>query len=149
MALADRAAAHFGRFVCDRSDGELLALMESWRRRPLLWAIFWTLPRRLDHEAVGDEQALIEIRIRDEGRGRPDSRQLLIGRGRCRVSRHGLGDPESVVGFDPVSFLRFVAGQAGARELFVSGRLSVDGSLILAAELPSFFRFPKPDPGPG
>jgi putative sterol carrier protein len=149
MAPADRAAAQFGRFVRDRSDRELRALMEGWRRRPLLWAIFRSAPRRLDREAVGEERALIEIRVRDERRGRPDRRQLLIARGRCRVSRHGLGEPDTVVGFDPVSFLRFVAGQASARELFLSGALSVDGSLLVAAELPSFFRFPEPDPDPG
>jgi len=149
MLLADRAATHFGRFVCGRSDPELRALMEGWRRRPLIWAIFRIAPRRLDREAVAGEQALIEIRVRDERGGGPDRRQLLIGRGRCRVSRHELGEPDSVVSFDPVSFLRFVAGQAAARDLFMSGRLSVDGSLLVAADLPSFFRFPEPDPDPG
>jgi putative sterol carrier protein len=149
MALADRAADRFGRFVRDRSDRQLRALMDGWRRGPLLWAIFRFAPRRIDREAVGDERALVEIRIRDERRGQPDRRQLLIGRGRCTVARRGLGEPDSVVSFEGVSFLRFAAGQAAARELFVSGRLSVDGSLLVAAELPSFFRFPEPDSDPG
>ena len=81
--------------------------------------------------------------------GDPFRRQLLIGGGRCSVSRHERGEADSVITFDPVAFLRFAAGQQGARDLFVSRRVSVDGSLLAAAELPSFFRFPKPFQDPG
>ena len=65
----------------------------------------------------------------------PDRRQLLIARGRCRVSRHQLGEPDTIVTFEAVSFLRFAAGQVGARKLFLSGRIDVEGSLLAAAEL--------------
>ena len=66
-------------------------------------------------EQAGGERALIEIRVRDRRRGRPDRRQLIVGRGRCRVSRHDLGQPDTTVSFEPVAFLRFVAGQESAR----------------------------------
>ena len=123
--------------------------MDGWRRRPLLWGIFRIAPHRLDRGATAGERTLIEIRVRDPHGRRPFRRQLLIGRGRCTVSRHEHGEPESVITFDPVSFLRFAAGQQGARDLFVSRRVSVDGSLLAAAELPSFFRFPEPFERPG
>ena len=149
LSLVDRITGHFGRYVATRSDAELEALMRGWRRRPVLWGIFRIAPHRLDREATAGERTLIEIRVSDPGGGSPFRRQLLIGRGRCRVSRHEHGEADSTVTFDPVSFLRFAAGQQGARDLFVSRRVSVDGSLLAAAELPSFFRFPKPFEGPG
>ena len=149
MSLVDRISGHFGRFVAARSDAELETLMDGWQRLPVLWGIFRIAPHRLDRDATAGERTLIEIRVRDPHGGDPFRRQLLIGRGRCRVSRHDHGEADSVVTFDPVSFLRFAAGQQGARDLFVSGRVSVDGSLLAAAELPSFFRFPKPFEHPG
>jgi predicted lipid carrier protein YhbT len=139
--VSERVAGAFNRFVRKRSDAELAALMEGWLRRPLLWSIFRFAPRRLDRQrAAAGEAALIEIRVRDRRRGRCDRRQLIVGRGRCTVSRHDLGEPDSTVSFEPVAFLRFVAGQQAARELFLGRRISVDGSLLLAAELPSLFR---------
>lgn len=138
--MTDRLAAAFARFVSARSDAELDALMHGWRRRLLLWGIFTLAPLRLDRSSV-DDLALIEIRVGDGGRG-PDRWTLLIGRGRCRVSRHALGEPDSIVNFEPVAFLRFAAGQESARDLFLARRLSVDGSLLLAAELPTLFRRP-------
>jgi SCP-2 sterol transfer family len=138
--VSERVAGAFNRFVRKRSDAELAALMEGWLRRPLLWSIFRFAPRRLDRQRAAGEAALIEIRVRDRRRGRCDRRQLIVGRGRCTVSRHDLGEPDSTVSFEPVAFLRFVAGQQAARELFLGRRISVDGSLLLAAELPSLFR---------
>jgi hypothetical protein len=126
-----------------RSDAQLAQLMDGWLRRPLLWSIFRFAPRRFDPERAAGERALIEIRVRHRRRDRPDRRQLILGRSRCTVSRHDLGTPDSMVSFEPVAFLRFVAGQRAARELFLGRRISVDGSLILAAELPSLFRIPS------
>jgi hypothetical protein len=149
VSLVNRIADAFGRFVATRSEAELELVMHGLRRLPLLLGIFRIAPRRLDREATAGERTLIEIRVRDARGGDPFRRQLLIGRGRCAVSRHQYGEAESVISFDPVAFLRFAAGQEAARDLFVSGRVSVDGSLIAAAELPSFFRFPKPFEHPG
>jgi SCP-2 sterol transfer family len=138
--VSNRLVGAFGRFVGKRSDAQLARLMDGWLRGPLLWSIFRMAPRRFDPDQAAGERALIEIRVRHPRRGRPDRRQLVVGRGRCTVSRGSLGQADSTVSFDPVDFLRFVAGQRAARELFFGRRISVDGSLLLAAELPSLFR---------
>lgn len=141
--MSDRLARAFARYVGSRSDAELQDLIDGWRRRPLLWGIFWIVPRRLDRTTVeAGEATLIEIRVHGGDGKRPERRQLMIARGRCTVSRHSLGEPDTAIVFDPVSFLRFAAGQVSARELFLSGRISVEGSLLAAAELPSLFRRP-------
>jgi hypothetical protein len=137
--VSDRLVGAFTRFVRKRSDAQLAALMDGWLRRPLLWLIFRFAPRRFDPQKAAGEAALIEIRVRDRRGSRTDRRHLMVGRGRCTVSRHDLGEPDSTVSFEPVAFLRFVAGQRAARELFLGRRISVDGSLLLAAELPSLF----------
>lgn len=141
--MSDRLATGFARFVGRRSDADLEQLMAGWRRRPLLWGIFRVISRRLDREAAAGERALVEIWVRGRGGRVPHRRQLLLGRGSCMVSSRSLGEADTVLSFEPVAFLRFVAGQQSARELFVGRRLSVDGSLILAWELPSLFRLPR------
>jgi hypothetical protein len=141
--VSDRLVAAFARYVGGRSDADLAKLMSGGLRRPLLWTIFRLLPRRFDAAAADEDGALVEIRVRDDRGRRPLRRQLLLRRGRCLVSRHDLGEPDSLISFEPVAFLRFTAGQERARDLFVGRRMSVDGSLLVAAELPSLFRFPN------
>jgi putative sterol carrier protein len=138
--VSDRLVGAFARFVSRRSDEQLAGLMDGWLRRPLLWAIFRLAPRRVDRESVAGDSALIEIKVRRRRGGRPDRHVLLVSRGRCTVSRKDLGEPDSTVSFEPVAFLRFVAGQERARDLFLGRRISVDGSLLVAAELPSLLR---------
>jgi hypothetical protein len=137
--VSDRLVRAFARFVGKRSDAQLAQLMDGWLRGPLLWSIFRIARRRFDPEQAAGERALIEVRVRHRRRGHPDRRQLVVARGRCTVRRGDLGPPDSTVSFEPADFLRFVAGQRGARELFFARRISVDGSLLLAAELPSMF----------
>jgi SCP-2 sterol transfer family protein len=93
----------------------------------------------LHGEEARGESALIEIRVRRQGT-EPDRWQLLIARGRCHASRQSLGEPDSEITFGGADFLRFSAGQVSSTDLFRARRISVDGSLVLAARLPSMFR---------
>jgi hypothetical protein len=144
--VSERLPQAFARFVAGRSELGLQRLMEGRLRRPLVRAVMRSAPARLDREACLGEPVVVEIRVRAAGRRREDSWFLLIGNGSCIASSKALGEPETTISFEPAAFLRYAAGQASARELFMAGRLSVDGSLILATALPGMFRMPKPPP---
>ena len=138
----------FARWVRDRDDEALRRLMSGPARRPLLRVIFRRACRRVESATAAGERALIEIRIRAEGGGPGDRWHLLLGRGRLTATRRPLGEPDSTVVFDAVDFLRLIAGQRTSRDLFVARRISIDGSLFLAAELPALFRVERTaDPG--
>jgi hypothetical protein len=140
--MSERLPNAFARFVAARSDVGLTRLMEGRARRALVRAVIRGAPRRLNREACLGEPVVVEIRVRGSGRRRQDSWFLLIGNGRCIASPRPLGEPETTIIFEPAAFLRYAAGQASPRELFMAGRLSVDGSLILATALPAMFRMP-------
>ena len=139
----------FARWVRARDDEALKRLMRGPARRPLLRLIFRRGRHRVGAAEAGGERALIEVRIRAEGEGPADRWHLLLGRGRLTATRRDLGEPDSTVVFDAVDFLRLIAGQTTSRELFVARRISVDGSLFLAAGLPGLFGVSRPPREPG
>jgi putative sterol carrier protein len=60
--------------------------------------------------------------------------------GRCSVEREGAATPDVVYEVAGVDFLRLVSGQVDGPQLFVSGRIRVEGDLMLAARMPALFR---------
>ena len=49
----------------------------------------------------------------------------------------------------PVDFIRLITGNASGPELFMTGRITIDGDLMLAAMVQSWFRQPGPPASAG
>ena len=63
-------------------------------------------------------------------------------RGTCTIEREGEQEPSAVFTIGPVEFLRLVTGNLNGPELFMTGRITVEGDLMLAAIVQSWFRVP-------
>ena len=137
---ADRFARSIGRLPEDRLD----RMMRGWRRRGILRQVFFGMPRQLNRKAAGDVRALVEYRVRGGRDGGVDRYQVTIEDGRARARRGGDAQPDVTLEMDPAPFLQLVTGVASGPELFMRGRLQIDGDLMLATRLPSLFRIPKP-----
>ena len=111
-----------------------------WLRR-----IFAAMPRQLDPARAHGVQAVIDYRIRGRRDGGHDRWQAVIADGRCVTTPDGDRPPDVSLAVDPVPFLKLVSGHATGPELFMTGKLSVDGDLSLAAQLPTLFRIPSVD----
>ena len=140
--LGDLVANAFARMVAQGSETRLRWLVSGWRRRLVLGGIFRQMPRRLDRQRAKDLEAVIDWRIRGARDGGVDRYQLVIDQGKGRVSRRPGRPPRSTIELDPLDFLRLAAGVAQGPELFMSGKLKVDGDLMFVASLPSLFRMP-------
>jgi putative sterol carrier protein len=117
--------------------------MSSRFRRPLLDVIFRQMPRHLVREQARTVDAIVDWRIRGGRAGRVDRYQIAIRDGRCRVNRNPIESPRATIEVDAVDFLRLAAGLAQGPELFMSGKLKIDGDLMFTASLPSLFRIPS------
>jgi putative sterol carrier protein len=137
--LSDR----FAHSVRRQSEERLDAIMRGWRRQGILRQVFFGMPRSLDRQAAGDLAAVVEYRIRGRRDGGADRYQLSIEQGRARARRGGDATPTVALELDPVPFLHLVSGVATGPELFMRGRLQIDGDLMLATQLPSLFRIPQ------
>jgi putative sterol carrier protein len=140
--LGDLLARAFARFVSRSSDERLRWLVSGWRRRFLLGAIFRQMPRRLNRGRAEDVDTVVDWKIRDAPGGGVDHYQVTIKDGKCRVSRRPTESPRATIDVDPVDFLKLAGGVLEGPELFMTGKLRIQGDLMFTAQLPSLFRVP-------
>lgn len=113
------------------------------QRRIVLRFIFRVMERRLDQAKAQGLDAVVRWEIADRaGRG-VDRWQVTIRDGRARASRTLDSEPSLTIKLDGPTFLELVSGLASAPALFMSGQVILEGELLLAARLQSFFRVPR------
>ena len=142
--IVDIQARAFARFVARTKEERLHRVMAGRLRRPLLKRIFRAIPYRVRAEQSADSNDVIEIRVSGRPDGGDDVWQLHFEPGACKAREGATGDPRIAITFDPVCFLQFAAGLRSAPELFMQGKLKVEGDMMLGARLPSRFAFPRP-----
>ena len=141
---SDLVARGFARTVASSSDERLRRFMAGRRRRLVLDGIFRQMPKRLKREQAKDIDAVIDWKLRGRPDGRVDHYQVTIRDGKARSTRRPEDDPRATLELDAVDFLRLAAGVAAGPELFMSGKLKIEGDLMFTATLPAMLRVPSP-----
>jgi putative sterol carrier protein len=140
--------ADYAALVRDASDEQLAAGMQT-NRDLILDQVFEQMAEHLDPEISREAEAVVEWRISGRDDGGHDRYQVLIDRGTCEVTRNGEREATVIYTIAPVEFIRLVTGNASGPELFMTGRLTVEGDLMLAAMTQSWFRQPGPPASAG
>ncbi|MGI8558698.1 MAG: SCP2 sterol-binding domain-containing protein [Solirubrobacteraceae bacterium] len=141
MSWSDRKTQIYADLVARATDEQLARLMRGPLRRPLLRQIFLTMSRRVDPRRAAGVRAVLEFRI--SGAGTSDRYQVAVASARARVRRDGVLVPDVAITIEPVAFLRLTAGSTGWLDLWLRGRLRIDGSKLLAVRFPGIFRIPR------
>jgi hypothetical protein len=129
----------FARIVRDATDEQLAAGVVA-NRELILTQIFAQMPATLDRAAVGELDAVVEWRIGDRPDGGHDRWQLAFRGGAVSLERDGAAEPSIVCEVGAVDFLRLCADPSAGPQLFLTGRLRIEGDLMLAAQMPALFR---------
>jgi putative sterol carrier protein len=140
QAITDR----FARYVARSSPERRARAMRGWRRPIITRRIFKAMEHEFDPKKGEGVDAAIHWEIGGRGDGGVDRWQVVIGDGRCRATRKLDREPTVIIKLDGPQFLELVTGIASGPELFMSGKLKVEGDLMLAARLASLFRIPQP-----
>ena len=136
--------AAFAKAVAETPDEALAEGMASENRRLILDEIFAQMERRFDATRGGDVEAVIDWKIHDRPEGGYDHYRVSISGGKCRVEYEPAeGEPRVTFKVKPVTFLRLVTGNASGPQLFLTGRLKIDGDLMFAARVQNLFEIPK------
>jgi predicted lipid carrier protein YhbT len=130
--------AMFAAIVARLSDKQLAAGL-AVSRELILNELFRQFPENLDSAAAGDLRAVVHWRIEGRSDGGHDQWEVSIADGRAAVEREGAGEPDVAYTIDALDFLKLVAGRHEGPELFMSGKLVVEGDLVLAAQMPRLF----------
>jgi putative sterol carrier protein len=137
--------AAFARAVAETSDEALAEGMASENRALILDEIFAQMERRFDAARGADVDAVVDWKVHDRPGGGYDHYRVTIAGGECRVEKDPPAEGEARVTFKvkPVTFLRLVTGNASGPQLFLTGRLKIDGDLMFAARVQNLFEIPK------
>jgi putative sterol carrier protein len=140
-AVPDIDPSQFASMVGQADDAALEQGFAA-NRELILDEIFRRMPEEFDTQKAGDLEAVVEWRILDAPGGGIDRYQLVIRKGSCRLEKEGNEQPTVAFELKPVDFIKLVTGNAGGPQLFMFGKLRIDGDLMLAARLQGFFRIP-------
>jgi len=70
----------------------------------------------------------------------PQAFQIAIGRGRCRILDEHDASPDVRLRVALPDFLRLACGQLSATRAFITGRVKVTGSILIARRMQHWFR---------
>ena len=132
----------FAALVRETPDEELERGL-AVNRELILQGIFDAMPSQLRPGVDGAERLVVEWRITEGPDGGEDRWLVSVEAGGCRVERDGAGEPQAVLTAAPVDFVKVAAGVVAGPELFMSGRLRVEGDFLIAARLAALFAVPE------
>jgi putative sterol carrier protein len=136
--------AAFAKVIADTPDDQLQAGMTSENRPLVLEEIFKRMEEHFDAEGAKGTEAIVDWKIWDRPDGGYDHWRVEIAGGACRVHPDPPAEPPARVTFKvkPVDFLKLVTGNASGPQMFITGRLKIDGDLMFAARVQGFFKIP-------
>ena len=126
--LGQMGAEDFAKLVAETSENQLAAIVEGPSRKQVLDEIFGRMAAHVEPERARGTDAVVHFKILD----RPESL--------------GAGYDHYEVVFEDGYYTASTSGakyQASGPTLFVTGKLRLDGDVMLASRLTSFFRIPS------
>ena len=144
-ALAKADASELAAIAGQISDEDLAAAMaDADTRKRILDEIFGRMADHTDPAQIKDVDATVHFKIKDAPGGGEDVYEAVIRDGSVTVSDEPTTDsPKLAIAADPVPFLKLVTGQDSGPALFMKGELKIEGDLMFATRLTSFFRIPS------
>ena len=144
-AIAEADAAELAALASKASDEELAAAMsDAPTRKKILGEIFGRMADHADPAQIKDVDAIVQFKINDAPGGGVDTYEAVIKDGSITVNDEPTTDsPKMAISADPVPFLKLVTGQESGPTMFMTGKLKIEGDLMFASRMTSFFRIPS------
>jgi putative sterol carrier protein len=129
--------------VAGATDQQLEELMASEARKDILDDIFRRMVEHVDADRARDVTTVLHWKIYDRPDGGYDHYEVVIEGGRCTASDSPSREPSITLKIKPADFLKLVSGSASGPTMFMTGKLKLEGDVMLASRLTSMFRIPK------
>jgi hypothetical protein len=144
-ALKTVGPEDFAKLMAGVTDEQLAEMMSGPLRKQVLDEIFSRMADHIEEGKVGDTQAVVHFKIldrpEDQGGGY-DEYEVVFEKGTAQLSKEPHHDATVTIKVNPVDFLKLASNRASGPTLFMSGKLKLEGDLMLASRLTSFFRIP-------
>jgi putative sterol carrier protein len=135
--------AQLVQIVAAATDEQLAELMASEARKDILDDIFRRMAEHVDADRAREVTTVVHWKIYDRPEGGYDHYEVVLESGACSVSDAPGREPAVTLKLKPVDFLKLVTGGASGPTMFMTGRLKLEGDVMLASRLTSLFHIPK------
>jgi putative sterol carrier protein len=137
------SADEFAALVANVSDEQLAEGMNGPGREFALREIFNRMAEHVKPERLKGQDAVIHFKILDRPDGGYDHFEVILRDGACTVSDAPTEEAKVTIKVPPVEFLKLITNQASGPALFMTGKLKLEGDIMFAAQITSFFTIPK------
>jgi SCP-2 sterol transfer family protein len=144
--LAQFEPEQFAELIAGASDEQLDAVIHGPLRPQVLDEIFGRMADHVEPAQIADLDAVVHFKILDrpdEHGGGYDHYEVVFADGACRAGRPPELDPKVTIKLNGVHFLKLAGNKASGPVLFLRGKLKLEGDVMLASRLTSFFRIPS------
>jgi putative sterol carrier protein len=144
--LEQIAPEDFARLMAEASNDQLTEVMNGPARKPVLDEIFKRMTEHVKPDKARGTDAVVHFKILDrpeELGGGYDHYEVVFDDGTCVASDVIERDPNVTIRVAPLHFLKLAANQASGPTLFLTGKLRLEGDVMLASRLTGFFRIPS------
>jgi putative sterol carrier protein len=140
------APEDFARLIAASSDEQIAEAIHGPGRKQILEQIFGRMAEHVEPAKARDTDATVHFKILDRPEsqgGGYDHYEVSFEDGKCTASDSPKREPKVTIKVNGVNFLKLAANQASGPTLFMTGRLKLEGDVMLASRLTSFFRIPS------
>ena len=143
-AITGADATQLAAMVGQIPDEQLKEAMESPEGRKLILdEIFNRMADHAEADRIEGIDAVIHFRITGAADGGHDVYEAVIRERAVTVNNPPTSEsPKVAITVAPVPFLKLVTGQQSGPVMFMTGKLQLDGDVMFAARITSFFRIP-------
>jgi putative sterol carrier protein len=129
--------AQLAELIKGLSDDDLRQQINSLGAHEILNQIFTRMPEAYLPEKAGSIQSVMQYDITTDGG--VESWTVSFDNGTCTTSEGPATEPRLTLGVDVVDFVRLIFGQADGAQLFMGGKLKLQGDMMFAMQMQNFF----------
>jgi putative sterol carrier protein len=143
-ALGDADATQLASLVGQIPDEQLAeGMSDPEGRRMVLDEVFNRMADHVQPDQIAEVDAVVHFTITGAPDGGVDVYETVIRAGEVKVNKEPAEEPRVVITSAPVPFLKLVTGQQSGPAMFLTGKLKIQGDLLFASRMTSYFRIPS------
>jgi putative sterol carrier protein len=124
--------------LTEGSDDEIAEKIRAAGTEQVLDRVFDGMQERFQPDRASGVDAQLQWLVSDDGQ--EHAYVTTVKEGACTVERGRVDSPRVTFATDLASFGKLMAGRAAGPQLYMTGKLKVQGDMMLAQRATSFFR---------
>ncbi len=141
--LGEVDAEDFAAAVAAVPDEQIAEGMQSEHRENILDEIFKRMEEHFDPTKSADVDLVIHFHITGRPDGGVDDYQVVIRDDTCKTSKELTDEMGLGLELDAVEFIKLVANLTNGMDLYIGGKLKIDGNMIVATRITGLFAMPE------